>query len=203
MKKVGLFGGTFDPVHLGHEAMVREALAWGLDRVVVMPCYLSPHKLPGSVQEAPSASEHRYCMLQKAFQGMERVEISRYEIDREGPSYTWQTLDYLQNSRPESRWFLIIGLDQFRALPHWHRFGEWSKRVDFLVFKRKGVSLPEMTGAYSDLKCQWPEAEIPEVSGTEIRLRGRQGLSLEGLVGAEVATYIKQQNLYLSADGLG
>jgi len=194
---IGLFGGTFDPVHVGHELMVSVSLKLGLDRVVVTPCFLSPHKTDPAANERPASGEDRVRMLELALDGLHGVEISRFELDKGGVSFTWQTLEFLRQQHPHDRVALIVGSDQYQAFSRWERFAEWSRGLDIFVFKREGVVLPKAKSESGPV-YHWPEDEIPEVSASEIRNRVRAGKSLQGLVSARVEEYIRIKRLYLS-----
>ncbi|MDR0532474.1 MAG: nicotinate (nicotinamide) nucleotide adenylyltransferase [Verrucomicrobiales bacterium] len=196
MAMIGLFGGTFDPVHVGHELMVSVSFKLGLERVVVMPCFLSPHKTDLSANDEPASGDDRVRMLELAVSGLHGVEVSRFELDKGGVSYTWQTLEFLREKHPHDRLALIVGLDQYHAFPRWERFAEWSRGLDIFVFRREGVALPPGEPVQGPV-YHWPEDEIPEVSASEIRCRVRSGKSLEGLVSAQVEEYIRIKRLYL------
>jgi nicotinate-nucleotide adenylyltransferase len=194
---IGLFGGTFDPVHRGHEQMIRVALTAGLSRVVVMPCYLSPHKTDGAEHEAPAAGVHRQRMLELALSGIAGVEFSTYELEKGGVSFTWQTLTFLREKFAGERVALMVGMDQYEALPRWERFGEWSAGLDIYVFRRAGVAPLTVRSADSEVVWHWVEEEIVNVAAREIRRRVRMGLPLTGLVDGRVAEYIRSNRVYL------
>jgi nicotinate-nucleotide adenylyltransferase len=197
MAMIGLFGGTFDPVHAGHERMVRAALRGGCERVVVVPCYLSPHKTDLAANDEPGAGEHRVRMLELAFGGESGVEISRFELDKGGVSFTWQTLEFLRGRFAGSRLALIVGMDQYHAFPRWERFAEWSRGLDIFVFGRAGVEPLTVQAAEAGSLYHWPKEEIPDVSASEIRQRVRVGQPLTGLVNPLVEAYIGRKGLYL------
>ncbi|MDR1144955.1 MAG: nicotinate (nicotinamide) nucleotide adenylyltransferase [Verrucomicrobiales bacterium] len=198
MMTVGLFGGTFDPVHVGHERMVRAALAMGLQRVIVMPCCLSPHKIDAASHERPADGEHRRRMLELALGAVTGVEISTYELARGGVSFTWQTLEFLRKKFTGARLALLVGLDQYHKFPRWQRFAEWGRGLDIYVFGRAGQAPLTVGAAHAGPVYHWPTERIPAVSASAIRQRARAGQSLTGLVSPPVAEYIRSRRLYLA-----
>lgn len=195
MKRVGLFGGTFDPVHLGHVAMVHAALREGIDHLVVMPCNISPHK-----QETVggASGNDRFIMLRLAMPDDPRIEISRHEIDGPEISYTWQTLEYLGNRHTDSKLVLIIGMDQYLVLDQWARFNEWSQDVEFLVFNRtvEAVTGEAVAMKNQGLRVQMALESVPTVSASQVRDVLRRGDSGIGLIPFQVGQYIKEHGLY-------
>jgi len=175
--------------------MVRRALARNLEKVVVMPCRISPHKRPDEGNALPVSEEHRLAMLRLALRGVTGADISTHELERPGLSYTWQTLDYLKKSFPDLRWVLVLGMDQFKALPQWDRFEDWGTGVDYLVFRREGVSAVEISG-FQSLQVDWAQELIPGVAASEIRRRVRCGESIQNQVSPLVEEYIRDFGLY-------
>lgn len=203
VKRLGLFGGTFDPVHVGHVAMVRRALEWGLDEVVVVPCRQSPHKPVRDGVPLPTDGAHRWEMLRLGFEGVAGVSFSRCELDREGPSYTRDTVAELRLTRPGGEWVLILGADQLPALHRWVGFDEWAPGMWFLIFGRPGCAPDIGSPALRGLRAAViRDFEIP-VSATEIRERLRRGEAVEGLLPEGVEAYIRRHGLYLPGEAAG
>lgn len=201
VKRLGLFGGTFDPVHVGHAAMVRRALAWGLDGVVAVPCRQSPHKPVREGGIAPADGGHRWEMLRLAFGGVAGVSLSRCELDRAGPSYTRDTLSQLRRERPGAEWVLLLGADQLPALHRWVGFADWAQGIAFLVFGRPGHGIEVGGPEFLGLRVDIIEDFVMPVSATEIRDRLRRGESVEGLLAPEVEAYIRRHGLYGAPGG--
>lgn len=170
--RVALFGGTFDPIHDGHVQIAlaaREALA--LDRVVLIPCSLSPHKLTGLLP-APGAS--RMEMIRLACGKYPWMDVDACELEREGASYSWQTAKYFRDGIPGARLFWILGEDQWQALPRWSHPEKIANLVEFIVFARnhrnpapragfKTWFLPEIHGASaSEIRDALPRAAAPD-----------------------------------------
>lgn len=194
VKRIGLFGGTFDPVHLGHVAIASAALQEGLDHLVVMPCRLSPLKIAQGDTTAPTSGDHRLHMLKLAMPDDPRIEVSRFEIDGPELSYTWQTLEYLRERFPEDQMVLVIGEDQYQLLGKWAKIHEWARTVDFLIFSRQ---IPTSTeNKLKDLKIQLAGSSVPTVSATAVRQALHEKKSVIGLIPVQVEQYIRDQGLY-------
>jgi nicotinate-nucleotide adenylyltransferase len=190
MKRVALFGGTFDPVHRAHVFIAERAVAQcELDEVVFLPCGQSPHKL----DQVASAPEHRLAMLRLATEGLPWARVSDWELQREGPSYSWQTVHHWRGEElgPEDALFWILGADQWQALEQWARVAWLAEQVTFIVFPRSGVE-PEPRDS---IRARFL-ADAMEVSSTEIRTRCGRGESINAEVGAAVAAYVEREGLY-------
>jgi nicotinate-nucleotide adenylyltransferase len=200
MTRVGILGGTFNPVHNGHLAIARRALKrHRLDRIIFIPVALPPHK--SSVDLAPDIS--RLAMLRLALRGERRFSLSRMEIDRGGKSYTVRTVRELRRRRPGAEFHLIIGADNLKEIASWKRIGELCRRAHFIVVTRPGYSLRGLKGE----NAAWAKRIVDpggsnilplaiRVSSSGVRARARRGLSLKGLVSAPVARYIKGKGIY-------
>lgn len=194
-RRIGVFGGAFDPPHRGHDALARTALQQlQLDELRVMPTGHAWHKA-----RTLTPAVHRVAMAQLAFAAEPRIVIDGREIARAGPTYTVDTLEELHRENPDAQLFLIIGQDQARALPTWHRWRELAAFAIICVAARV-----DPTGAkspFDSLKLQIPglwHLEMPEVaaSATEIRRQVALHQSVDALVFASVARYIEHHNLY-------
>ena len=192
-RRVGLFGGSFDPVHNAHLALARSALSTlGLDEVLWIPAGLAWQK-GGS---ATPASD-RAAMVELAIAGEPRFRVERCEIERAGPSYTIDTVEQLSRRAPNTQWWLILGQDQLAGLPSWQRWRELVARLPIGVAARAG----EAVRAPAELAAAGASPrEIPlpamAVSATDIRARVAAGQPIASLVPAAVAGYIAQHGLY-------
>lgn len=140
MQKIGIIGGTFDPVHFGHLEIAREMKArFDLDRVIFMPAPSPPHKDSGDI----SAFEHRYAMLKCAVSGKENFSVSDLEAQREGKSYTVDTLRQLHRIYPDATFFFLMGMDSFTELTSWKEYPRLFELSNIVVAQRPG--LPECT----------------------------------------------------------
>jgi len=145
MKKFAIFGGSFDPVHLGHVLLASEARrAVGLDHVIFMPCWRSPFK-----QQSTAGAGQRLEMLRLSIneQGLtEWAEVSDFEISRPGPSYSWQTIEHFQRLYPEVDWHWILGSDQWEQLQNWAEPEKLRNQLHFIVVTRNGNSVTPKDG---------------------------------------------------------
>ncbi len=141
--KIALFGGTFDPIHNGHIDLARAARQQvDLDRVLFIPCRQSPHKL-----KKPGATVEQRCeMITLSTQYLDWAELSRIEIDRSNPSFSWQTSLYFARQRPESELFWILGADQWKKVHTWAEPERLRKRLTFIVASRDGEAIEARPG---------------------------------------------------------
>ena len=193
---IGVMGGTFDPVHVGHIAAARLARRCaGLDVVLLVPAGIPPHK-PGA--EAPAADRLEMCRL--AVEGESGLAIWDVEVRRGGRSYTVDTLRELRRLRPRDRLHLVLGWDAAREIGSWREPAEVLALADLVVLARPGVKAPteadlRLAGLDPDRVrlCLEP---TPDVNATEIRERAAAGQDLDGLVAPDVAAYIAAHRLY-------
>lgn len=135
MRKIGLFGGTFDPVHLGHLHLAETAKnAVCLDEVRFIPCRISPHKTGSH----PSTAEDRLEMLRLALDGISWAVVDDIEVTRSSPSYSYETAETIAARYPDAKLYWIMGFDQWNALPTWKHPERLSAVVDFIVLARSG-----------------------------------------------------------------
>jgi nicotinate-nucleotide adenylyltransferase len=183
MTRIGVFGGQFDPPHNGHLAVVRAARdQLGLDRVLIVPSARPPHR-PASATPA----ETRYRLAQAAFEGEPRVEVSRIELDRDGPGYTVETLEELAG--PGRELYLIVGADQLAAMESWHRPDRVRELARVAVAGRSGAS--PVDGAARLVM------EPVDVSSSAVRRTIGEGGDVRTMVPAAVAEAIAREGLYL------
>jgi len=202
MVPIGLLGGSFNPIHVAHLMVAEEARGrLGLERVVFVPARVSPHKL----DRPPAPAEDRLRMVQLAIADNPAFEASDIELRREGPSYSFDTLQHLrEQSGGEWDRHFLVGADTLPELPAWHRVRELADLCKFVVFSRPGESLDALEplrGALRDDQVAGIAArriEIPliGVSSTEVRRRVREGLSVRYLVPEAVRRYIVAKGLY-------
>lgn len=194
-KRIGVFGGAFDPPHVAHVALVQAALAdFQLDEIRVIPTGQAWHK-----SRPLSPAHHRLAMTQLAFAHLPRVMVDPLETERAGPSYTVDTLCTLQAQWPGAELFLILGEDQARALPSWHKWQEVLQLAIICVAERE-----DLTGARPQFvapkthESRFRRLQIPAmpVSATDIRARIAAHLSVTSLVFEPVARYIDDHHLY-------
>lgn len=198
--RIGISGGTFDPVHNAHLASaiaVREKLS--LDKVIFIPSGNPPHKKEMDV----TSPEHRYLMLQRAVEQIPHFEVSRIEIDREGLTYTIDTLkEFKIKYGSHSKLIFITGADVIHDILTWKDFKAVFAMCEFAATLRPGYDkegfLSDIDYLRQEFKAAINMVEIPQmdISSTMIRERVFKGLSIEDLVPESVGNYIKLNNLY-------
>ena len=195
VRRLGVMGGTFDPIHDGHVSMAAALLdLFELDRVLFVPAGRPWQK------EGYSAAEDRWTMTVLAAATHPRFAASRMEIDRKGPTYTVDTMAILRDFYgPDAALFFIAGVDAVLTLGTWHGVAGLAKLAEVIAVPRPGFDATALRPA-----PEWPRihvADLPEVdvSSTEIRRRVREGLPIEGLVPPVVAEYIGEHGLYRPA----
>jgi nicotinate-nucleotide adenylyltransferase len=192
--RVGIFGGTFDPIHLGHLIVAEQARdRLRLDRVLFVPARVPPHK--GS---AAADAEHRYRMTRLATEDHPQFAVSDLELLREGPSYTIDTLRALRAEAPGgTRHYLLLGADSARDLEHWRDFQDLLEDATVVVAGRPGVDQDRLS-THVGRKATFLSTPLLEISSTEIRRLVREGGTVRYLVPAPVEEYIRSEGLYRS-----
>ena len=185
LKKIGIYGGTFDPVHHAHLILARDALeTLGLDEIIFVPASISPLK-----KTAPVASgELRLAMLRAAIKGEPKFVADDCELRRPPPSYTIDTIEKVRQRNRHTAIYCLIGEDNVQTLRKWHRFDELEKMVHFVILDRTGQP-PTSSYPVIDRKI--------DISATEIRTRVASGRSIRYLVPPAVEEIIRREKLYL------
>jgi len=195
--RIGILGGTFNPPHLGHLVCAQEAYReLQLDRVMLIPARIPPHK---PVEHEPGP-EHRLRLCQLAIEGDDRFSVSQLELERDGPSYTVDTLEALSSQTPNNELFLVVGGDIAAGLPKWHRPERVLEVATLAIAKRRGTSRHSVAAALDSLRggdraCFFSMPRIG-VSSTMIRRRVAAGQPIRYLVPDRVAEYISRHELY-------
>jgi len=188
LKKIGIYGGTFDPIHHGHLILARDAMEeLELAEIIFIPAAVSPHKLKGTA----AAPEARLEMLRATVAGEKRFAIDEIELQRPPPSYTIETIETLRSRQSAAQFFYLVGEDNIARLASWHRFAELRALVQFIVLDRSAV------------RTEHPYRAIRrhlDISGTEIRNRVATGRSIRYLVPAAVEKIIRDRQLYLEPE---
>ena len=201
VRRIGLMGGSFNPIHCGHMNLARAALESGMvDEVLFLPTGNPPHKHEGLADK-----EDRFAMVELALAGEDGMRASREEVDREGVIYTVDTLARLRDAMPGSGLYYLIGADTLLQLHTWRRPEEVIRLCTFLLVMRPGESGQEVESRLA----YWREkgarivpldAEQMDISSTDVRQRVRLGQPLEGLVPKGVEAYIRAHGLYGSGE---
>ena len=201
---LGVLGGTFDPIHLGHVAAADAAQhALSLESILLIPSRIPPHR----GDPVTTGPEDRFAMARLAAAGRPGWSASRIELDREGKSYTYDTLVELHEGMSEgSQIFFIIGADAFAEIASWSRYPAVLDLANFVVVSRPGITLdslrervPSASGRSTSAQTRviLVETNTPDISSTDIRRRVRAGHPLSGYVSDSVADYIRDHRLYL------
>ena len=203
--KLGVFGGSFDPVHYGHLILAETCREeCGLDEVWFLPAATPPHKQDREI----TAAELRKDMLQLAIGGHNQLRVSSLEIDRGGISYTVDTLRLIKEERPDAELFLLIGADTLCDLPNWHKPADVCELATPIVVRRHGSPEPDLAVLSALVSQQRLEAirqhqlQTPtiELSSTDLRLRARDGRSLRYRTPRAVEQFILANRLYCQID---
>lgn len=195
-ERLGLFGGSFDPVHRAHVALAKGALAeLRLDRVLWLPAG-QPWQKAGPLTPAL----HREAMLRLATAGEPRFVIDRRELERAGPSYTVDTVRELRAEHPDAQLFLIIGQDQYAGFHTWQGWPDILQQVVLAVANRPGAA-PAADPAVQRHRHQVVPLPMHDIAATDIRQRVSRGEGIDHLVPTEVARYIDLHGLYVARTG--
>lgn len=189
--KLGIFGGTFNPIHLGH-LLIAEAAAEALelDRVIFIPSATPPHKRPRVLADA----RHRLRMVKLAIHGNPRFGCSDIEVRRGGPSYSVETLRQLRHAMPRAKFYFLIGADSLRELHKWREAAELARLCEFICVARPGERTPP--ARLRGLRVHKLPGHPADISSSDIRDRLASGASVRYLVPETVQRYIQKTGLY-------
>jgi nicotinate-nucleotide adenylyltransferase len=201
MRRLGLYGGSFDPIHRGHLDPVLDAVRQlDLDSVIYLPTAHPPHK--PDERFAPAA--RRLAMVELAIAGHRRLEVSDFEIAA-GPSYTIDTVEHFARVEPDAALHLLIGSDSLAAIAGWHRWADLLDAARVAVLARPGwprqrvleALAPEVAERVAATRVQWIDNRPLDISATEIRRRLRAGENVpDDWVPAAVLEYATRHGLY-------
>lgn len=190
MDTVGIFGGTFDPIHFGHLITAQTVLEKRkLSKIIFIPAYIAPHK----IRYDYSAPEHRYKMTELAISSNPFFDISSFEIERDDISYSYNTLVELAKIYESME--LIIGFDNLVTFDNWHQPDEILKIAKLVILKRTYDKEIKKPNKYFE-KAEFVDSPTIEISSTEIRERVKNHLPIDFFVPKDVNNYILDNNLY-------
>ncbi len=200
-QRLGVFGGTFNPVHLGHLIAAQDAAdAFDLSRVLFLPCDCPPHKTARQL----ASTAHRVAMLEAALEGSLLFEVCDLEVRRGGTSYSIDTMRELARRYPAAALYFIIGADTLLELHTWKAIGELLELCSFITLTRPGFAItPDLAGRLQ-LPAPWPEKLLAnlatghqvDISSSDIRYRVAEGLRIAYLTPPAVEMYIMEHRLY-------
>ncbi len=207
-KRIGVLGGSFDPVHTGHLILAEQIrIAAGLRKVLLVPARISPFKLDSE----PASGEDRLAMLRLAIEGNPGLEAEDLELHREGPSYTYDTLcELAERYKDTAELCFIAGADSLFSIEKWYRAEDLLKRFPVIIGTREGLEEDRAAtdAKIEDLKCRFGAdicyAEIPEleVSSSDVRKRYADGQSVRYMVPDSVLNYMYEHRLYRDLPGV-
>ncbi|MGY3724586.1 nicotinate-nucleotide adenylyltransferase [Granulicatella balaenopterae] len=186
-ERVGILGGSFNPVHIGHLIMAEQAKSQlGLDKVLLMPSNQPPHIDTKKTIDA----ELRVAMLERAIAGNEGFGLELIELERLGKSYTFDTMQLLVERYPNKEFYFIIGGDMVEYLPKWYRIDELLDLITFVAVKRVGYQVE------SSYPVEWIDSPMIDISSTMIRNSIKDKQSIRYLVPTSVEEFILERGLY-------
>lgn len=190
MSKIGVLGGSFDPIHNAHIEIAKKAVCeFGLDFVVFVPAYLPPHK-----QKLEVSDEHRLKMVSLAIENNPKFLLDEFEIKSKKIIYSFQTLDYLQEKYFRDNIKLIIGSDTFNQLNTWVNPDYIAEKYGFLVMKRPNIVI-DLNSKYYRFSL-FSQALTEDISSTQIRKMIKNNENVDGYISKNILNYIRDCNLY-------
>lgn len=200
MKRIGIMGGTFDPIHKGHLALAKAAMKeFVLNEIIFIPSGHPPHKKKGEVTD----KEHRYNMVKKAIHGKKGFKISRIELDRKGLSFAVDTFNDLKKKfGKKAKLFFIMGLDSISEILEWRKPLELFKLCEFIVGTRPGTKVRTFKRLvkFPPLQKEVDKIHLMElrenISSSDIRQKLKEGESVAAVVPKVIENYIKANDLY-------
>jgi nicotinate-nucleotide adenylyltransferase len=190
MAIIGVFGGSFDPIHNAHIEISQKAICeFKLDFVVFVPAYLPPHKKRLEVSD-----EHRLHMVSLGIENNSKFLLDKFEIESKKVIYSFQTLDYLQKKYPKDQIKLIIGSDTFNQLDTWKNHEYIAQKYGFFVMQRPNV-VTDINSKYYKYTC-FSKTFMKDISSTQIRTMIRNNENIDNFIPKNILKYIKDNNLY-------
>jgi len=203
LQRIGVIGGTFDPIHFGHLAAAEEArVRVNLEKVLFVVALLPPHKLDDEVTPV----EHRLAMVRLGIASNPYFEVSHVDMDRPGPSYTVDTISILREQwGPGTELFFVMGLDSLVEMPTWHQPERLIRLCHLVAVTRPGVEvdLPALEISIPGISNRLEIIDMPglNISSTDLQRRVRDGLPIKYQVPEEVERYVREHRLYEQSAG--
>ena len=197
-KRVGIMGGTFNPIHLGHMLVGQcAAESYNLDEILLVPCGKSHMK------DIKLDAKTRISMIGEGIQDNSTFALSTIEVDREGYSYSYETIKELKTKNPTTEYFFIVGADTLMKMDQWKNPDKIFSEVTVLVAARIGVSHDDLLARIEEIKVKYPGAKVEilpincvDISSTQIRNKVREGKSIRYMVHYKVIEYINKNHIY-------
>jgi len=194
-KDIGLFGGTFNPPHIGHFRLAKAAKKeFGLQKIFFIPSYLPPHKEPRNVLDA----NHRADMVKLLIEQDQDLIFSDFEISQKTISYSIDTIKYFKSEFPDKKIFFLIGTDAFYLIDMWKDHEQILKMVDFIIFPREYYTKEMIVKKYGNMSnvIYWAHTELIHISSSNLRVKIKNGETCVAELGDKVSEYIKENRLY-------
>jgi nicotinate-nucleotide adenylyltransferase len=200
-ERVGILGGSFNPLHIGHLIMARDAMElFDLTRTMLIPCSTPPHQKTS----VPISAEHRFAMIESALEDDLSLEVSDIEMSRGGVSYAVDTISALKKANPDADYYFIIGADTLLELHSWKNIYDLLQLCTFVTIARPGVNIEAIKPEDLKLDDPWPDRLLGNIaaghgigiSSSDIRCRIAEGMNIRDLIPRSVEMYIAEHNLY-------
>lgn len=195
MKSIALYGGSFDPIHIGHLITASQAVStYNLDKLIFIPSYITPLK-----EKELSATEiDRFNMISLSIKNKEKFELSDHEINKKGVSYTYDTVKYFKSIYNIEKIYFIIGTDRAKDLKKWYNIEELSKLVTFILVARdnENINFIVEDSFYKNINYKIMASPIIEISSTLIRDKIKNQESIDYMIVEECQKYIEEMSLY-------
>lgn len=186
--KICIFGGTFDPIHLGHTFIAQQVVQQlGIDKMFFLPCAQSPHK---KASQYISKAQERFTMCKHATAHLPWAEVSDFDITTPPPSFSWRTAEYFRTHFPNAKLYWLMGTDQWNSLPSWNRVNYFTKLLDIIIHSRKGEPID-----HEGLSCTTLTNIVHPASATSVRAQ-LENSQISPWLAPKVAAFIKENVLY-------
>jgi len=195
-KKIGMFGGTFNPPHVGHLLIGRNVMKeFNLNKIIFIPAYIPPHKQTNSVIDA----KHRLKMVELMIENEPGFLVSDFEIKKQEVSYTIDTMRYFISEFPDKEFYFIVGSDNFYYIETWKDYKNLLNIMNFIIYLRRNFTKEKILEKYKGIindRIFWSKSDYIDVSSSEIRTRIKNGENCIEDVGEKVWDYILKNKLY-------
>ncbi|WP_455494537.1 nicotinate-nucleotide adenylyltransferase [Gemella sanguinis] len=193
---IALYGGSFDPIHIGHLITATNAVeTYNLDKVIFIPSHITPLK----DRDLEASDTDRFEMIQRSIKNNPKFIVSDYEINNDGVSYSYNTVKYFKDNYKDEKIYFIIGTDRAKDLKKWYNIEELSKLATFIFVARDGEKLEDIVekdGFYKGIDYEIMISPIIEISSSLIRNRIKQNKKIDYMVTDECKSYIEELSLY-------
>jgi nicotinate-nucleotide adenylyltransferase len=192
-KSIALFGGTFNPPHIGHYIIAKEVIKqYNIKTVYFIPSFLPPHKDPKNIIDA----KHRENMVKLLINNEKDLKFSKYELNKKKVSYTIDTVEYFKNKFPSYKIYFIAGSDAFYFIDTWRESEKLFKLLEFIVYIRRDYPKEKILKKYKNVKINFAGHGLINIASTSIRNKIKKGINCESEVGSKIWNYIIENNLY-------